>query len=118
MASGWNLTFFFYLALLNYTISMASQQQAGGDPQQQQPQYVQMPTTTEAMQQQQPSSSLGATAVTGTTAGNYPAFDLGKFWNEQMQLADMFESDFKNHPLPLARIKKVMKTDQEVKVKL
>ena len=54
----------------------------------------------------------------GTSSNNYPAFDLGKFWTEQMHLADVFESDFKNHPLPLARIKKVMKTDQEVKVNI
>jgi nuclear transcription factor Y gamma len=85
----------------------------GGDPQQQQPQYVQVPTDMQ-QQQQQPLNTTTATAAASTS--NYPAFDLGKFWNEQMHLADMFESDFKNHPLPLARIKKVMKTDQEVKV--
>ncbi|KAI8095794.1 histone-fold-containing protein [Thamnidium elegans] len=33
-----------------------------------------------------------------------------------MHNADTFDSDFKNHPLPLARIKKVMKTDQDVKM--
>lgn len=49
---------------------------------------------------------------------NYPAFDLGKFWTEQMHLAQTCDSDFKNHPLPLARIKKVMKTDEDVKVKI
>lgn len=86
-----------------------SSQQAGD----QQPQYVQVPA--DAMNPQQQVSSLNAVAATANTS-NYPAFDLGKFWTEQMQLADMFESDFKNHPLPLARIKKVMKTDQEVKV--
>ncbi|CAH1757058.1 14419_t:CDS:2 [Entrophospora sp. SA101] len=37
------------------------------------------------------------------------------FWNEQLNIATNFESDFKNHSLPLARIKKVMKSDQEVK---
>lgn len=35
---------------------------------------------------------------------------------EEMHNAEVFDSDFKNHPLPLARIKKVMKTDQDVKV--
>lgn len=88
-----------------------SSQQAGD---QQQPQYVQVPTDAMNSQQQQV-SSLNTVAAAANTS-NYPAFDLGKFWTEQMQLADMFESDFKNHPLPLARIKKVMKTDQEVKV--
>ncbi|CAG8658080.1 2311_t:CDS:2, partial [Acaulospora morrowiae] len=38
------------------------------------------------------------------------------FWNEQQVVAERFESDFKNHPLPLARIKKVMKSDQDVKM--
>ncbi|ORZ15766.1 histone-fold-containing protein [Absidia repens] len=33
-----------------------------------------------------------------------------------MTIADNSEPDFKNHPLPLARIKKVMKTDQDVKM--
>lgn len=101
---------------------MSSQQP--GD-QHQQPQYVQMPTDPMSHQQQlhqhqqqQAANALSSVPAATTTAstGNYPAFDLGKFWTEQMQLADMFESDFKNHPLPLARIKKVMKTDQEVKV--
>lgn len=87
-------------------------QQAGD---QQQAQYVQVPTDAMNPQQQQQVSSLNSVATASNTS-NYPAFDLGKFWTEQMQLADMFESDFKNHPLPLARIKKVMKTDQEVKV--
>jgi hypothetical protein len=95
---------------------MSSQQP--GD-QHQQPQYVQVPTdplTHQQQQQQQVSNALSSVPVPNASSGNYPAFDLGKFWTEQMQLADMFESDFKNHPLPLARIKKVMKTDQEVKV--
>ncbi|KAG9322413.1 hypothetical protein KVV02_003739 [Mortierella alpina] len=39
-----------------------------------------------------------------------------EFWEEQIQAAEQFDSDFKNHPLPLARIKKVMKSDPEVKM--
>ncbi|KAK3821165.1 MAG: histone-fold-containing protein [Benniella sp.] len=38
------------------------------------------------------------------------------FWEEQIIAAEQFDSDFKNHPLPLARIKKVMKSDPEVKM--
>ncbi|KAF9578467.1 hypothetical protein BGW38_005711, partial [Lunasporangiospora selenospora] len=38
-----------------------------------------------------------------------------EFWEEQILAAEQFDSDFKNHPLPLARIKKVMKSDPEVK---
>jgi hypothetical protein len=72
--------------------------------------------------QQQLASSLAAAAAAAAavnpnvSAGGYPAFDLGKFWQEEMHQANVFESDFKNHPLPLARIKKVMKTDEDVKV--
>lgn len=41
---------------------------------------------------------------------------MQQFWSRQITLAEQFESDFKNHPLPLARIKKVMKSDQDVKM--
>ncbi|CAI2177883.1 2307_t:CDS:2 [Funneliformis geosporum] len=41
---------------------------------------------------------------------------MQQFWSRQLSLAEQFESDFKNHPLPLARIKKVMKSDQDVKM--
>ncbi|KAI8643255.1 hypothetical protein BD408DRAFT_415210 [Parasitella parasitica] len=70
------------------------------------PQLPQQQVSTQAYQQLQ----------TSTAPGGQPAFDLGKFWLEEMHNAEVFDSDFKNHPLPLARIKKVMKTDQDVKV--
>ncbi|KAG0354838.1 hypothetical protein BGZ54_001453, partial [Gamsiella multidivaricata] len=38
------------------------------------------------------------------------------FWEEQILAAEHYDSDFKNHPLPLARIKKVMKSDPDVKM--
>ncbi|KAI8332602.1 histone-fold-containing protein [Chlamydoabsidia padenii] len=72
---------------------------------------------------QQPNNSALANAAAvavssngGTAPGGHPVFDLPKFWHEQMTIADNSEPDFKNHPLPLARIKKVMKTDQDVKM--
>lgn len=37
------------------------------------------------------------------------------FWQKQMQEIEE-TSDFKNHQLPLARIKKIMKTDEDIKV--
>lgn len=40
---------------------------------------------------------------------------LTNFWQTQLQLIDHGELDFKNYSLPLARIKKVMKTDDDVK---
>ncbi|PHZ11023.1 histone-fold-containing protein [Rhizopus microsporus ATCC 52813] len=68
-------------------------------------------------------ATLGSAPATAAPVGpgintinNNPAFDLRKFWKEQMQLVDSYSSDFKSHPLPLARIKKVMKTDPEVKM--
>jgi hypothetical protein len=68
-------------------------------------------------QQQQPPTQAYQQLNTSTAPGGQPVFDLGKFWMEEMHNAEVFDSDFKNHPLPLARIKKVMKTDQDVKVK-
>ncbi|KAI8098184.1 histone-fold-containing protein [Gilbertella persicaria] len=56
------------------------------------------------------------TTTTTTTGSTQPAFDLTHFWTEQMQEIGSNEPDFKNHALPLARIKKVMKTDQDVKM--
>ncbi|KAG1463147.1 hypothetical protein G6F46_011006 [Rhizopus delemar] len=61
----------------------------------------------------QPPNTSGQAPV--ATAGQ-PVFDLSKFWQEEMANAERFDSDFKNHALPLARIKKVMKTDHEVKM--
>lgn len=80
---------------------------------QHQQQYVPVPSEIINQQQHQVVNALASVAPPAT---GYPAFDLGKFWTEQMHMAENFESDFKTHPLPLARIKKVMKTDQEVKV--
>ncbi|ORX94127.1 histone-fold-containing protein [Basidiobolus meristosporus CBS 931.73] len=41
---------------------------------------------------------------------------LQNFWASQVSIAETYDSDFKLHPLPLARIKKVMKTDEDVKM--
>jgi len=41
---------------------------------------------------------------------------LTHFWNQQWK--EMEEAtDFRNHNLPLARIKKIMKSDEEVRVR-
>lgn len=40
---------------------------------------------------------------------------LSNFWQAQLQNIEQGELDFKNYQLPLARIKKVMKTDEDVK---
>lgn len=39
------------------------------------------------------------------------------FWDRQIQdIEQLTEKDFKNHKLPLARIKKIMKSDEDVRV--
>jgi hypothetical protein len=40
---------------------------------------------------------------------------LNSFWQTQLQIIEESELDFKNFSLPLARIKKVMKVDEDVK---
>ena len=41
---------------------------------------------------------------------------LESFWTRQMSVVERDNPDFRTYPLPLARIKKVMKSDEEVKV--
>jgi hypothetical protein len=41
---------------------------------------------------------------------------LPLFWDRQTQTVENEDPDIKHTPLPLARIKKVMKSDPEVKV--
>ena len=43
---------------------------------------------------------------------------LDNFWQQQFHEIRHAAHDFKVHQLPLARIKKVMKTDEEVKVEM
>jgi hypothetical protein len=40
---------------------------------------------------------------------------LNSFWQTQLQIIEESDLDFKNFALPLARIKKVMKVDDDVK---
>jgi hypothetical protein len=42
---------------------------------------------------------------------------LESFWTGRMEVAESEEPDFKTHVLPLARIKKVMKSDEDVQVR-
>ncbi|KAL7415692.1 histone-fold-containing protein [Mrakia frigida] len=41
---------------------------------------------------------------------------LESFWTSRMELAESEDPDFKHHVLPLARIKKVMKSDEDVQM--
>lgn len=47
--------------------------------------------------------------------GNYRNMMMA-YWQETINSIEHEEHDFKNHQLPLARIKKVMKTDEEVRM--
>ncbi|KAF9429807.1 hypothetical protein BGZ94_009423 [Podila epigama] len=68
-------------------------------------------------QQQTSSSSVTSTAALGSVTLQQQQQQFAhEFWEEQVVAAEQFDSDFKNHPLPLARIKKVMKSDPEVKM--
>lgn len=42
---------------------------------------------------------------------------LRSFWQRQVDAAEQETPDYRHPPLPLARIKKVMKSDPEVKVR-
>ena len=42
---------------------------------------------------------------------------LPTFWQRQIDAAEQETPDYRHPPLPLARIKKVMKSDPEVKVR-
>lgn len=54
---------------------------------------------------------------THTTAQPYQIADVIKsFWQEQLSEVENTTINFKFHNLPLARIKKVMKADDEIKV--
>lgn len=43
---------------------------------------------------------------------------LRSFWQRQVDAAEAETPDYRHPPLPLARIKKVMKSDPDVKVRL
>lgn len=42
---------------------------------------------------------------------------LPSFWRRQIDVAEQETPDYRHPPLPLARIKKVMKSDPDVKVR-
>ncbi|KAI7827638.1 histone-fold-containing protein [Gamsiella multidivaricata] len=64
-----------------------------------------------------PSAAVGSTATQSSADLQQQQLQFAQeFWKEQIVTAEQFDSDFKNHPLPLARIKKVMKSDPEVKM--
>lgn len=61
-------------------------------------------------------AAAAAAAAASTHSSRRPVFDLNRFWQEHFTEIGELQTDFKTHVLPLARIKKVMKSDPEVKV--
>lgn len=76
--------------------TMAGQQQMGGGAGGYQPQVLQQQIQYQHLQQQHQQQ-------------------LQLFWQQQMQEVEQ-ANDFKNHQLPLARIKKIMKADEDVRM--
>ena len=74
--------------------------------------------------QQQLAQALAAQAIAFEQQSNAATAILGQnsiiaeFWANQIQQIEEGNYDFKSHQLPLARIKKVMKTDEEVRTKM
>eukprot|EP00249_Psilotum_nudum_P017141 c26180_g1_i2 orf=445-1284(+) len=66
----------------------------------------------------QPAGGYAPTQVSLPQSMNYPNLQqqqLQHFWATQMQEIEQV-NDFKNHQLPLARIKKIMKADEDVRM--
>ncbi|ODV82266.1 histone-fold-containing protein, partial [Suhomyces tanzawaensis NRRL Y-17324] len=66
-----------------------------------------------AAQQQQPGGAFNNVGQ-GLT-GKFRDMMM-QYWQETINLIEHDDHDFKNHQLPLARIKKVMKTDEDVRM--
>lgn len=66
-----------------------------------------------AAQQAQPGGAFNNVGQ-GLTGKNREM--MMQYWQETINLIEHDDHDFKNHQLPLARIKKVMKTDEDVKM--
>lgn len=65
-------------------------------------------------------ASLSASTALGPLVEPHQELNdfLETFWTRQMDFVEREQPDFRTYPLPLARIKKVMKSDEEVKVGL
>ena len=61
-------------------------------------------------------TSLNGGSGGGSTGMNTQMILLQNFWQSQLSAIELGDLDFKTFQLPLARIKKVMKTDDDVKV--
>lgn len=97
------------------------QQQQKHQESEQQPQSEQQQPTDEAVDDEDDANnedlmgdSVFSNVGQGLT-GNYRNMMMA-YWQETINSIEHEEHDFKNHQLPLARIKKVMKTDEEVRM--
>lgn len=76
------------------------------------------PAPTQTQEEDQPVASTSTNPLSGPLV--LPHQDLNEFlesfWTRQMDGVEGETPDFKTYNLPLARIKKVMKSDEEVKM--
>lgn len=71
-------------------------------------------------QQQQIPQGMGQSYQMTSIPGGTTTFQhlINHFWAQQYHQIEQGNVDFKTHNLPLARIKKVMKTDEDVRMRM
>lgn len=67
---------------------------------------------------QQVASYNSSVPISGAQLHQQQLHLIQQFWQNQTASVEHGDVDFKVHQLPLARIKKVMKTDEEIRLKM
>ena len=81
--------------------------------------YIRLPSNTGSalLKLEFPPTVLSMSPTTPYVQSGEPLNDfLRSFWQRQVDAAEQETPDYRHPPLPLARIKKVMKSDPDVKV--
>lgn len=98
------------------TLSVEQQAQKNTAVQEQQEQQQQQQKSVEDQQEDEMRNPSGAFANVGQgLEGKYKNLMM-QYWQDTINSIEKENYNFKNHQLPLARIKKVMKTDEDVKM--
>ena len=69
----------------------------------------------EQQMSEQDAAASQAAALHQQQLAQHQIHQLGLFWQNQLQEIEELDN-FKNHELPLARIKRIMKSDEDVRV--